>query len=75
MVTIYIRTYDENIKDENDENKNPDLKTQEKEEDHNYKVKNVTKNKDIALKIFTKKNKNKRTFKRTDQSSKSVQYN
>lgn len=35
MVTIYIRTYDANIKDENDENKNPDLKTQEKEEDHN----------------------------------------
>lgn len=39
MVTIYIRTYDENIKDENDENKNPDLKTQEKEVDHSYKVK------------------------------------
>lgn len=55
LVTIYIRTYDENIKDENDKNKNPDLKTQEKEEDHNYKVKKVTTNKDITLKIFTKK--------------------
>lgn len=54
--------------------KKPDLKTQEKEEKHNYKVKKkVTKNKDITLKIFTKKEKNKRTFKRTDQSSKSVQ--
>lgn len=30
MVTIYIRTYDENIKDENDENKNPDLKHRRK---------------------------------------------
>lgn len=63
MVTIYIRTYDENIKDENDEKKkNPDLKTREKEEDHNYKVKNVTKNKDIALKIFTKKKQKQTNF-------------
>lgn len=64
MVTIYIRTYDENIKDENDEKKNPDLKTREKEEDHNYKVKNVTKNKDIALKIFTKKKQKQTNFEK-----------
>lgn len=64
MVTIYIRTYDENIKDENDENKKTWLKnTGERREAQLQSKKKVTKNKDITLKIFTKKEKTNERLK------------